>query len=121
MNRLATVMAFPMKESFGTKSFKNQLSTIVLGDVVISVERAKVQARKFSHSFYEELALLIIHGVLHLIGYDDIKKKDTLIMRRKEQEILKTIKFTTPIVLSLDKTKHGGRQKHKGKKTRKIS
>ena len=92
-NYITDVIAFPMRESFTMKSFKNGSSIVVLGDIVISVERAKVQAKKFRCSFYEELALLIIHGTLHLLGYDDIKKKDTLIMRKKEQEILKTIKF----------------------------
>ncbi len=98
-NYVTDVIAFPMQESFDQyrieepKSSKYHLKSIVLGDVVISVDRAKVQAKRFKYSFYEELALLIIHGTLHLLGYDDIKSKDILIMRKKEQEILKTMKF----------------------------
>ena len=98
-NYVTDVIAFPMQESFDPirlgepKSSKYRLESIVLGDIVISVDRARVQAKRFKHSFYEELALLVIHGTLHLLGYDDIKEKDILIMRKKEQEILKTIKF----------------------------
>jgi probable rRNA maturation factor len=43
-------------------------TTVLLGDVVISVERAKSQAREYGHTFREEMAILIEHGILHLLG-----------------------------------------------------
>lgn len=51
-----------------------------LGDIVISMERVAAQAREFSHSADDELALLVVHGALHLLGYDHMtaKRKQTM-------------------------------------------
>lgn len=87
-NYATDVMAFPMDENFTPSNIRR----MVLGDVIISVQRAKIQAKRFKNSFNNELALLVIHGTLHLLGYDDIKTKDALIMRKKEQNILGTLK-----------------------------
>jgi len=86
------VIAFPMEESSSPPVKGHKSSTIILGDVVVSVQRAKLQAAGFKHSFNQELALLIIHGTLHLLGYDDIKATDAAVMCQKEQEILQTLK-----------------------------
>ncbi len=64
----------------------------ILGDVVISLEAASRQAKRFCHSLNKEVALLVIHGILHLLGYDHQKKKDREKMRRKEKEILEVIR-----------------------------
>ncbi|MFH1287252.1 MAG: rRNA maturation RNase YbeY [bacterium] len=61
------------------------------GDVVISVETAMRQAGYYKHSFGKELKILLIHGILHLFGYDHIKEKDFEIMRKKEKAIYKII------------------------------
>ena len=87
------VIAFPMEERFTIEAGGYRSSRIILGDVVVSVQRARVQANRFKYSFKEELALLIIHGTLHLLGYDDIKSKDAMLMRQKEQEILAMLKL----------------------------
>jgi len=47
----------------------NRLSTVLLGDVIVSVERAKSQARTYGHNFKEEMSMLIEHGILHLLGF----------------------------------------------------
>ena len=60
----------------------------VLGDIVISVDRAKAQAKIFGTSFKDEMKLYIIHGVLHLLGYDDETPAARKKMRQKEQELL---------------------------------
>ena len=60
----------------------------MFGDVFISVERAKKQAKEQNCPLKEELTLLVVHGVLHLLGYDHMTKKENLIMRRKESNIL---------------------------------
>jgi rRNA maturation RNase YbeY len=59
------VLAFPQHK--GSSSLQPHL----LGDVVISVETAVRQAKEHGHSLDQELALLLIHGILHLVGYDD--------------------------------------------------
>ncbi len=63
----------------------------LLGDVVISLETAKRQAKERGHSFQKEVTLLLIHGILHLIGYDHEKsKKKAVEMRRMEKEIMES-------------------------------
>jgi len=59
-----------------------------LGDVVISCERALAQAEELGHSVGEELKLLVIHGILHLLGYDHQEETDTRVMREREERTL---------------------------------
>ncbi|MFH1651085.1 MAG: rRNA maturation RNase YbeY [Chloroflexota bacterium] len=59
-----------------------------LGEVIISCPQAKRQAKSQDHSLLDELAILITHGVLHLLGYDHEKPGDARKMRRREAEIL---------------------------------
>jgi len=79
------VLAFPMQEG-EFSGFHPSL----LGDVVVSVERAGEQAKEFKHGLEEELCLLTIHGILHLLGYNDLVPKDKKRMQVREKEILKT-------------------------------
>lgn len=68
-------------------------SHFLLGDVVINVQTAALQAKKSGKNFYDEIYHLLVHGILHLLGYDHEKSKyKSLIMRKKEQEILDAIK-----------------------------
>jgi len=60
-----------------------------LGDIIISAETAQRQADTLNHSIEKELTVLLIHGLLHLIGYDHEEDKDYKIMKEKESEILK--------------------------------
>ena len=61
----------------------------MLGDVVLSLERARVQAGEFGHSFEREVAFLTVHSVLHLLGYDhETSQADELDMRRRQSEIM---------------------------------
>jgi len=59
----------------------------ILGDVFISRETAKVQARERRHTLRRELGELLIHGVLHLLGYDHETERDARRMRRKEWKL----------------------------------
>jgi len=59
-----------------------------LGDVVISYPRAKDQAVSFGHSPQDEIAILVVHGVLHLLGYDHDQVEDQERMWRIQQEVL---------------------------------
>ena len=67
---------------------------LTLGDIVISLERAKEQAEEYGHSFEREVGFLTCHSMLHLLGYDHIDEADRVIMRPKEEEILKNLKLT---------------------------
>ncbi len=58
-----------------------------LGEVIISYPQAVEQAREQGHSVEQELALLIIHGILHLLGYDHEQPEEEERMRRREQEL----------------------------------
>lgn len=65
----------------------------ILGDVVINVPRAESQARTCGTGFYEEIYRLLIHGTLHLMGYDHEKSEySARKMRKKEQEIMDAVK-----------------------------
>jgi probable rRNA maturation factor len=63
----------------------------VLGDVYISLEKAREQAGEYGVSFEEELARLVVHGVLHLAGYDHKKPSDARRMRSREEACLRTL------------------------------
>lgn len=60
----------------------------VLGDIYISVEKAKSQSEEYGHSLTRELSFLAVHGLLHLLGYDHIEKEDEKIMFKKQELIL---------------------------------
>lgn len=61
-----------------------------LGDIIISVPRAKEQAEEYNHSFERELGFLAVHGFLHLLGYDHMNEEDEKIMFTKQDEILQS-------------------------------
>ena len=58
-----------------------------LGDIFICPKVAQISAKKEKSSLEKELSLYIIHATLHLLGYDDIKKQDRQVMRRKEKAV----------------------------------
>ena len=59
-----------------------------LGDIVISVERARSQAIAYGHSFAREIVYLAVHGTLHLLGYDHGSEEDSSVMRRLEEQVM---------------------------------
>ena len=63
----------------------------MLGDVIISVERAKIQAKEHGVSFEAEMSLLLVHGILHLLGYDHEEDSEAEEMEAKEKEILSIV------------------------------
>ncbi len=66
---------------------------ILDGEIFISIDDAKENAKIFKVSYKNEISRLIIHGILHLLGFDDKNKKDKIIMKRKENRLLNTFKF----------------------------
>jgi probable rRNA maturation factor len=85
------VLAFPMKEGFPLAVPPGKGAYTLLGDIVISLDTAQRQAEEHHHSVKEEVALLITHGILHLLGYRDETLHDFEEMDRKSREILEKI------------------------------
>ena len=93
-DRPTDVLAFPLLErgQIYLSRRKTNLSPVLLGDVVISMPTAKRQAAALEHSLSEEVARLLVHGVLHLLGYDhERSERDALLMARKEQAVLRAV------------------------------
>lgn len=67
---------------------------MLLGDIIISVDRAKEQAEEYNHSFERELAFLAVHGLLHLLGYDHLTEAEEKQMFAKQHAYL--IEFGLP-------------------------
>lgn len=65
-----------------------------LGDIVISVEKAIEQAEEYGHSKEREIAFLLVHGMLHLLGYDHEDGKDEILMFKKQDDILNILKIS---------------------------
>ena len=61
---------------------------LMLGDIVISIEKAKEQADLYGHAFKREFAFLIAHSMLHLLGYDHMEEDERLVMEEKQRSIL---------------------------------
>ena len=71
--------------------FNPETGELLLGDIVISVEKVIEQAQKYGHSRERELAFLVAHSMLHLFGYDHIKESEREKMEKKQEEILKIL------------------------------
>ncbi len=83
IDRETDVLSFPMED---------EGKEVVLGDVVISLEKAKEQAEEYGHSLEREISFLCVHSCLHLLGYDhETSEDDEKEMFAKQDEILKTI------------------------------
>ena len=60
----------------------------ILGDVYISIDKARSQSEEYGHSLKRELCFLGVHGMLHLLGYDHMKKEDEEVMFKLQEDIL---------------------------------
>jgi len=100
IDRATDVLSFPMLEfdengDVLSDECEYDDDLIILGDIVISLERAREQAQKFGHGFIREIAFLTAHSMLHLLGYDHVDDEEgERIMRRKQSEILENLGIT---------------------------
>ena len=81
------VLSFPMGEN-GVYDVNHATGAKILGDVVISMEKAEEQAQSFGHSFEREVVYLSVHSMLHLLGYDHMEPDEKKIMRAKEETVM---------------------------------
>ena len=83
------VISFAMEElGEGEIEIKGIDMPRILGDIIISIPRAREQAEEYGHSFKRELGFLALHGFLHLLGYDHETNEEEKIMFAKQKEIL---------------------------------
>jgi probable rRNA maturation factor len=85
IDKATNVISFPFMEHAGNE--------FLIGDIVICPAVAKEQAKRQGNDFCDYMTFLIIHGFLHLLGYDHIKESDRVIMEKKEEEIFGKIKL----------------------------
>ena len=72
-------------------SFALAESGVVLGDLVISLERAAAQAEEYGHSMLRELSFLTVHGMLHLLGYDHMEEEERLEMEEEQRYVMEEL------------------------------
>lgn len=86
IDRATDVLSFAFRESAEPQILNSEFE--ILGDIIISVERAKIQAEEFNHSFLREIIFLEVHGLLHLLGYDHIEEADRIEMEEEQRFIM---------------------------------
>ncbi|MBU5486615.1 rRNA maturation RNase YbeY [Clostridium sp. MSJ-8] len=106
IDRETDVLSFPMLDYEDKKVFKDMYKNynfdvtykdgeeVVLGDIVLSLEKALEQSKEYNHSFQREASYLVVHSILHLLGYDHMVEEDKVVMRRREEEILEKLNIT---------------------------
>lgn len=85
VDAVTDVLSFPMEED------SNGFYTPMLGDIVISTDRAFQQSREYGHSFSREISYLTAHSMFHLMGYDHETEEEKKIMRAKEKEVMRSL------------------------------
>ncbi|MBE6706050.1 MAG: rRNA maturation RNase YbeY [Ruminococcaceae bacterium] len=89
IDKATDVLSFPLTDFERSEEPPTDEPEIALGDIVISLERARAQAEEFGHSFDREIAFLTVHSMLHLLGYDHVdSEEDDREMRARQSEIL---------------------------------
>lgn len=102
IDRPTDVLSFPMLEydvpgdfsQIGNQTedcFNPDTGEILLGDIIISVDKVREQAEEYGHSMQREFAFLIVHSMLHLFGYDHMEEQEAAVMEGKQREILECL------------------------------
>ena len=101
IDRATDVLSFPMLEFDDEEidaEFETENGMVILGDIVISIERAEEQAKELNHSLRRELSYLGAHSMLHLLGYDHVDNPEgERIMIKKQNTVLNDLGLTRDI------------------------
>lgn len=99
------VLSFPMVsyerpgdfsglEQDSASNFHPETGELLLGDIVISLERAREQAQEYGHSLQREICFLAAHSMLHLLGYDHMEEQERIVMEQKQEKVLQSLGIT---------------------------
>lgn len=100
IDRETDVLSFPMLDFEENKVYKDIYldfefdetfkdgNELILGDMVLSLEKALEQSKEYGHSYEREVCYLVVHSILHLLGYDHMIEEDKKKMRKREEDIL---------------------------------
>ena len=83
-----------MVEDAQADSFDPESGELLLGDIILSVDKILGQAENYGHSTKREFAFLVAHSMLHLCGYDHINKEEAEVMEEKQEKILSALGIT---------------------------
>lgn len=105
IDRSTDVLSFPMVdypapgdfselEEYGDDCFHPETGELLLGDIVISTDHVWAQAEEYGHSRKRELAFLVAHSMLHLMGYDHMEEYERIQMEERQEAILQQLGIT---------------------------
>ena len=102
IDKVTDVLSYPALDGIRGKALKkkdyafdiDEEGNLLLGCIVICCDRAKEQAEEYGHSYQRELHYLIVHGIMHCLGYDHMTDEDKAQMREKEEYILTKMGIT---------------------------
>lgn len=85
---------FQHVEEEAADCFEPDTGELVLGDIIINVQRVREQAKAYGHSEKREFAFLTAHSMLHLFGYDHMVKEEAMMMEEKQEKVLQKLGIT---------------------------
>ncbi len=102
LDKVTDVLSYPALDGIKGQSLSkkdhpydlDEEGNLCVGSIAVCIKRAKEQAEEYGHSYSRELHYLIVHGVLHCLGYDHMTDEDKAEMREKEEEILQKLGIT---------------------------
>ena len=105
IDRPTDVLSFPMVDYSSPSDFSSvnespecylnpETDELVLGDIMISVDKVYEQAEEYGHSSKREFAFLIAHSMLHLLGYDHMEDEERVVMETKQEAVLEALGIT---------------------------
>ena len=102
IDKVTDVLSFPTLDGIRGEKIRgkdypydiDEDGNLMLGSIVVCCKRAREQAEEYGHSYERELHYLIVHGVMHCLGYDHITDEDKAQMREKEEYVLRKLNIT---------------------------
>lgn len=85
---------FEINENDEADFFDPDTGELILGDIMISVDKVEEQAREYGHSLKREFAFLVAHSMFHLCGYDHMREQEAAVMEQKQEKILEGLGIT---------------------------